>query len=156
MKDEGLDRPSAETGAHADPLPTDWLPEALPPEGDSVWDSRTERILAMAERNRTVRESVGSVAASWPSEMGGWLTPAAALAAAALALAFLTSSPPRIEPSPTADAMALGIVASDGEPAALWAALGVQADPVLARLALEDHSRFVVRADVTAAPGESR
>lgn len=47
--------------------------------------------------------------------------------------------------------MALGLVASDGDPVVLWAALGVSADPVLALLSFEDHSPWLA-ATSSAAP----
>ncbi|MEQ1858051.1 MAG: hypothetical protein ABL963_16470 [Longimicrobiales bacterium] len=128
-----------------DPLPRDWLPEALAPESHAVWDASTARVLASAEREWSIRASGVPGVASWLSEMGGWLRPVAMLAAAAVVLALvLTDRPTLMAPSQAADAMALQLVASGGEPFALWAALGVPADPVLALLALDDHSAFAV------------
>ncbi|MEX2048541.1 MAG: hypothetical protein WEB90_03090 [Gemmatimonadota bacterium] len=76
---------------------------------------------------------------SWLSEVGSWWRPAAALAAAAVAVLLWSDPHIRTEPAHTAAEMALGLVASDGDPVALWAALGVSADPVLALLTFEDH-----------------
>jgi hypothetical protein len=141
-----------------DPLPREWLPEALAPESHAVWDAHTARVLAAAEREWQIRESGVAGVASWLSEMGGWLRPVAALAAAAVVLAVvLTDRRTLVAPSQAADDMALELVASGGEPSALWATLGVRADPVLALLALDDHSAFVVQADPTEpTPGEPR
>jgi hypothetical protein len=159
MHEEELrDRESGESGSATDPLPREWLPDALPPENHVVWDSRASRILTSAEHVWRVPHSSGAGAAPWLREMGGWLRPAAALAAAAVALLLvLPDASADIEPAQAADQMALGLVASGGEPAALWAALGVPADPVLALLTLEDHSAFVARAGATDPPrGETR
>jgi hypothetical protein len=142
MNDE-MDRRSGEVDSG--PLPGEWLPDASPPEDHVVWETRTARILVSAEREWTVLQSVGIGAAPWLSEIGSWLRPAAVFAAAAVALLFaLPDSRAHIEPALTADEMALGLVAAGGEPAALWATLGVPADPVLALLTLEDHSALVV------------
>jgi hypothetical protein len=148
-EEEVRDRKSDETGSATDPLPRDWLPDALPPENHVVWEGRASRILTSTEGEWRVRRSAGVDAAPWLWEMGNWLRPAAALAAAAVGLLVVVpDSPADIEPAQAADEMALGLVASGGEPAALWAALGVPADPVLALLTLEDHSAFVAGAGV--------
>jgi hypothetical protein len=145
-------------GADSRPLPGEWLPDPSPPEDHIVWQTRTARILAAAERERTARSSVGIGAAPWLSEMGGWLRPAAVLAAAAVALVFLLpDAQARFEPAGAAAEMALGLVAAGGEPAALWATLGVPADPILALLTLEDHSALIAGTGPTdPAEGEIR
>lgn len=159
MREEEMrDRQSGEMDSATDPLPREWLPDALPPENHVVWEARASRIVTSAEREWVVRPSAGAGAAPWLLEMGKWLRPAAALAAAAIGLLFvMPDSPAEIEPGQSADEMALDLVASGGEPAALWGALGVPADPVLALLALEDHSAFVVGSGATdPARGETR
>ncbi|MCA1789292.1 MAG: hypothetical protein LC667_05370 [Thioalkalivibrio sp.] len=123
----------------------EWLPDPIPPENDPEWDRRVARILAAAEpalarmagRSATATEA-------WLSEMGGWWRPVAALAAAAVAFLLLVTEAPGPGPNaPEPDAMTLTILASDGDPTAIWAAMGVPADPVLALLSLEDHSTFM-------------
>jgi hypothetical protein len=116
------------------PLPRDWLPEPLPPEGDASWEARIARIMAATERQ------TGAGVPSWLSEMGRWWQPTAALAAAAVvALLFVVADNPRSEsPAGPTEGLALTVIAADGDPVALWAALGVTADPVLALLTLED------------------
>ncbi len=156
MNDEA-DPQSGDVGLTTDPLPRDWLPEALPPENHVVWETRASRILLTADRESLDRRSERVGAAPWLWEIGSWLRPAAALAAAALGLLFVwPDSRASADPARAADEMALGLVASGGEPAALWAALGVPADPVLALLTLEDHSAFVGAAPPGPAEGEPR
>ncbi|MEX2466764.1 MAG: hypothetical protein WD995_07630 [Gemmatimonadota bacterium] len=119
------------------PLPREWLPEPLPPEGDASWEARVARIMAAAERQ------TGAGGASWWAELARWWGPTAALAAAAVAaLVFVVADTPRPESPSTepTEGLALTMIAADGDPVALWAALGVAADPVLALLTLEDHS----------------
>lgn len=119
-----------------------WLPDPIQPEDHPEWDRRTARILAAAEPG--LARSAGRPATAteaWLYELGGWWRPVAALAAAAVAFLLLVTENPRPGPNATEpDAMALTILASDGDPTAIWAALGVPADPVLALLTLEDHS----------------
>lgn len=121
-----------------------WLPDPVPPEEDPEWGRRVARILVAAEP-RFARMAGGTPQATetWLSEMGGWWRPVAAFAAAAVAFLLFVTEAPRpgtdaIEP----DAMVLTILASNGDPAAIWAALGVPADPVLALLTFEDHDAF--------------
>lgn len=124
------------------PLPREWLPERLPPEEDAVWDERVARIMAVAPlEGGGVQGRSGPDQTSWLSEMGRWWRRAAALGAAAVvALIFVVEEPERTRSSAVpAEALALTVVATDGDPVALWAALGVAADPLLALLALENH-----------------
>ncbi len=99
-------------------LPQDWLPDPSPPEDAPEWDARAARIMTLAAPPR----------ASW-TLLGSWWKPAALLAAASVATLLLLD--PGEPPSP-----ALGVIAGDGEAAALWRAAGVEADPVLAIIAL--------------------
>ena len=117
-----------------------WLPDALPPEGHPDWDEPLGKVLAAAEPElvRLARDG-GVQLAPWLSEMGSWWRPAAGLAAAAVAFLLLTSPTPS-PGSADPDAMSLTILASGADPAAIWAAMGVDADPVLALLTLEDHT----------------
>jgi hypothetical protein len=160
MNDE-RDRGPGHEAEHAAPaaLPEAWLPEALPPEGHPAWELRARRIIAAAEPElaRLERE-VGPPATPWLSELGGWWKPAALLAAAASALLFVTADPPPPDsPAFSSEGMALTLIASDGDPTALWAALGVPADPVLALLTLQDHSALAPPRGAAPPPeGESR
>lgn len=159
MSDEIDLGPDEMDGAPVAPLPREWLPEPVLPGGHVARDASAARILGALELEWARHTARGQPDASrWVSDLGRWLRPAAALAAAAIALLFVLDDY-RTHPSSThaADEMALSLVASHGDPAALWAALGVPADPVLALLTLEDHSTFVTGAG-TAAPssGEIR
>jgi hypothetical protein len=124
------------------PLPRDCLPESQPREGAPVWDARVRRIMAAAEPElRRIEGRRSAVeAAPWWSVMGMWWKPAGALAAASVALLLLLGRRD-IHPGPPPGSIPLGLVASEGDPVTLWGVLGVQADPVLALIA--------VRGDVT-------
>ena len=156
MNDDKARGPEREMG-HAAPgaLPREWLPEALPAEGHPVWELRAARIVAAAEPELArLEHRAGGGAGSWLSEMGGWWRPAAALAAAAVGLLFVVADPP--PPDSTAlstEGVALTLIVADGDPVALWAALGVPADPVLALLALEDHGAPAAPENPATAPG---
>jgi hypothetical protein len=118
-------------------LPEGWLPDAHPSEGDPKWDERIERIMAAASPElRTLRNRRAAAgAASW-SVMGLWWKPAAALAAVSTALLLLIERP--AFPELPAGTLALGVVASAGDPVTLWELLGIQADPVLALIAIRE------------------
>jgi hypothetical protein len=130
------------------PIPREWLPDGIEPEGDAVWEARAARVVA-----RTELEWRRSVVRTRPTlsfaEMGGWFTPAAALAAAAAALLLAVGNGSQ---APSNDARALSMVVAEGDPVALWAALGVSAHPVLALLSLDEHASWITPADA-GAPG---
>jgi hypothetical protein len=157
MNELHTDSSAAPDAPHAEPLPREWLPEGVAPEGDGVWEARTARILARTElawEHAAARRTT----TSWLTELGRWLSPAAALAAsaAALLLAAANRAAP-IGPTPSADAAALSLITADGDPVVLWATLGVTADPVLALLTLEDHTAWTTQADpLRPARGERR
>jgi hypothetical protein len=141
MNDPNLS--AAPDAPHAQPLPSEWLPDGAPPDSDPVWGVRTERILGAAELE-WARLVARQQTTAWLSEMGSWLRPAAVLAAAAAALLFATSD--RVTyagPAISADDVALRLVAAEGDPVAIWTTLGVTADPVLALLTLEDHTAWM-------------
>ena len=139
------------------PLPRDWLPEAHPPAEDPAWEGKIARILAAADPE-LVRRADGTrpgALSRW-TEVGDWWRPALALAAGAAALFFAVDRPAPSRGAPL-DAIALTLVAAEGDPAALWQSLGVRADPVLAHIAMEDHDAFVDPAGPrTPADGEIR
>jgi hypothetical protein len=143
MNDE-RDRGPEDEAAHTAPaaLPEAWLPEPLLPQGHPAWELRARRIMVAAEPElaRLERE-VEPPAMPWLSELGGWWKPAALLATAASALLLVTPDPPPSEsPVTSSEGIALTLIVSDGDPTALWAAMGVAADPVLALLTLQNHS----------------
>lgn len=147
MSDHRSDPNEAPDAPYAEPLPSKWLPEGLPERGDVVWDTRATRILGALDLEWS-RADVHGPGLSWLSEMGRWLRPATVLAAAAAALLILAGDrTPGSEVRPRPDALAMSLVAADGDPVAIWAALGVSADPVLALLTLEDHTAWMARAE---------
>ncbi|TVP60045.1 MAG: hypothetical protein EA351_00990 [Gemmatimonadales bacterium] len=107
------------------------------------------RILAAVETGSGARNR-----SSWWADLAEWWQPAAALAAAAVGLLFLvpTASSSGSGGSP-GQATALELLAAEGDPAALWTAFGVPADPVLATLVLDD-SPAQDRPDRTSPPPE--
>jgi hypothetical protein len=145
MNDDRMDGEGAEARESVlpDPVPRHWLPDALPQDDDPAWETHVARILAASEPGlaRLAAAGVGDGAAPWWSEMGKWWRPAAALAAAATAALLLVVERPA-GPSAPPDTVALTLIASEGDPVALWAMLGVRADPVLALLAFEEHDGF--------------
>lgn len=123
------------SGDEVAPLPRSWLPDPVAPEGDGVWDARAARIVAATDIEW--EQALAAVPGSWVTELGRWWRPTVALAAAAAALLLMTDGPPSRSGGAPPDGAALDLIASDGDPVALWAAVGVDADPVLALIALE-------------------
>ena len=113
------------------PLPRGWLPDATPREGTPLWEITVARVVAATE----MRGSTLLDPPAWPSVLGSWWRPAAALAVAAGALLLVSPAEPP-SPQPRAGEVPLSVVATEGDPAALLAGLGVEADPVLALIAL--------------------
>ena len=119
------------------PLPREWLPDRQKSETDPSWSQQIERIMAAAAPELgTLRSRRSAVQITWWSEMARWCAPAAVLAAAATAFFFLTWRPAALPESPRGSVL-LGLVAAEGEPIALWRARGIEADPVLAWVALQ-------------------
>ncbi len=124
-------------------LPPEWLPDPVAPPGDEedapVWEWRLRRLVAAAEP-RLARLRARET--PWWSGLAAWWRPvtAAAVAAAAALILGLRLAPERLE-APPRGTLALSAVVSEGEPAALWIAVGSEADPVLALLALEGEAR---------------
>jgi hypothetical protein len=119
----------------SEPLPRSLLPDATAPASDeALWEDRLQTLMRAAEpalaelRRETPR---------WWELLAAWWRPAAGLVGAAVAalLIVVATAAPRGERAP--GAVALAAAATDGAPAALWTALGSQADPVLAAIALE-------------------
>jgi hypothetical protein len=86
--------------------------------------------------------------------MALWLKPAATLTAASIALLLLIERSAFPEPPP--GSLALDLVASAGDPVTLWGALGVQADPVLAWIAIRDQGDMAGQVAPPATREESR
>lgn len=119
------------------PLPRAWLPDPHPPRGASVWDARTQRIMAAADpelRRLGKGRAAAEATSTWSSVMGRSWKPVAALAAAAVALFLLTTRPPASR-EPPQSSLTLSLVATEGDPVTLWSAFGIPADPVLALIA---------------------
>ena len=119
------------------PLPREWLPDPQPSESDPRWSEAIERIMAAAAPElRTLGSRRSTVQLTWWAEMARWRAPAAALAAAATAFFLLTWRSAALPESPTSSIL-LELVATNGDPAALWRARGIEVDPVLAWVALQ-------------------
>ncbi len=141
-KDHPQRRDAATPGGEARPedaLPRTWLPEGLPPAHDTYWEETAARTVANLEPLLAARKAKAEPGArSWVSEMGDRWGAAALLAAAAVVLLLGVGTPEASnEPLPGPDDWALVLLAVEGDPARLWAELGVAADPVLAWLAFE-------------------
>jgi len=118
-----------------EPLPPEVLPHpTAPATDDALWDHRLASLMRAAEpalaelRRDTPR---------WWEILAAWWRPAAAVAGAAAALLVIVLGTVRPGDEHDTGAVALAVAASDGAPAVLWAALGSEADPVLAAIALE-------------------
>jgi hypothetical protein len=122
------------------PLPRDWLPDPQPPEGASVWEARTRRIMTAAGPEfRRLGRARSAAEVTWWSMMALWWKPAAALSAVSIALLLLIGRP-AVPPEPPPGSMLVGLVASGGDPVTLWRSLGIQADPVLAQIAIREQT----------------
>jgi hypothetical protein len=120
-----------------EPLPRNWLPEPLPADGEPAWELRVDRIMTSLEPGLGRLATLArSTAAPWWEVMGSWWRPAAGMAAAAAALLLFAArqAPPT---GAGGDAVTLGLIATGGDPVAIWAASGIEADPVLALIAWE-------------------
>ncbi|MFQ6046830.1 MAG: hypothetical protein ACE5PT_10830 [Gemmatimonadales bacterium] len=124
-----------------DPLPREWLPEAVAPRGSTdreLWEVRLRRLMRSAEPRL---ERLGSLGAPWWTLLAAWWKPTLGMAgAAAVILALLVSTVTGGAPAAPEGSPTLAAVAGDGEPAALWIGLGGDADPVLAAIALEGNA----------------
>jgi hypothetical protein len=120
------------------PLPRDWLPAPQPPEGAPVWEARTRRIMGAAGPElRRLARGRSAAEVTWWSVMAVWWKPAAALGAVSTALLLLIGRP-AVPPEPPPGSILVELVASGGDPVTLWRALGIQADPVLAQIAIRE------------------
>lgn len=122
------------------PLPQEWLPEAAAPAGAVEWETRSERIMAVAEpKLQRLGRRVPTSEPSWWSALGWWWKPAAVVASATAAVLFVLDAPVALR-EPTPDSLSLMVIAAAGEPIAFWEMLGVEADPVLALIAWQEQA----------------
>jgi hypothetical protein len=118
------------------PLPREWLPEPLAPDDAADWNAAVSAIMEAAEpKLRALATLPGPEDVSWWSLLGRWWTPAAGLAAAAAAILVIAQQGKQVGPAP--GSLPLNVMAAEGDPAALWEGYGVEADPVLALIALQ-------------------
>jgi hypothetical protein len=110
-----------------------------PPGGDdAVWAERVQRIVAAAAPELSRRAS--AIRAMPPGWFGlaAWVRPAALIggvAAVVLLVDLARSSSAPSESLP--EALTLGFVAANGDLVALWRSAGIQAEPLLAAIALQ-------------------
>jgi hypothetical protein len=136
------------------PLPPGWLPDPNPPDRDPQWDQRIERIMAAAGPElRRLRSRRSAAEVTWWSVMALWWKAAGALAVASTAL-LLVVGRPAASPELPPGSIPLDLVASDGDPVALWRALGIQADPVLAQIAIRGQGDVTVEGAPSTIPAE--
>jgi hypothetical protein len=122
------------------PLPREWLPEAVAPEDAAEWQVRLERIVAAAEPTlRGFGPPTSVTEMPWSTALGGWWKPAAALAGAAAALLFMLDMP-ESHGRGSQNTLPLSVAAAEGEPFALWDGFGIDADPALALIALQEQA----------------
>ena len=127
-----------------DPLPREWLPDPVGPAhpaDEASWEARLRR-LTVAAAPALARLRTPPVP-WWHVLAAGWkpLVSAAALGMAAAGLVLLLRTAPSGSVALPAGTATLSVVAGDGQPAAIWAAAGVKADPALALIALQGGER---------------
>lgn len=119
------------------PLPRVWLPDAAAPADATEWQVMIERIAAASEPGLLrLRDREADV--SWPAVLGAWWKPAAVLATAATALLILLDPP--VSGGSASGSLPLSVLAAEGDPVSLWRALGIEADPVLALIAIQEQA----------------
>jgi hypothetical protein len=120
------------------PLPREWLPDAIAPEDAPEWELALQRIVAAAEPElRQLASGSSERDLSWATVLGSWWKLAGSLGAAAVVLLLAVGRPGTRADS---GALPLRVVAAAGEPFALWESLGIEADPVLALIALQERA----------------
>jgi len=111
------------------------LPDATAPVAEeALWEGRLRNLMTAAE---PALAELRRETPHWWEILAAWWRPAAGLVGAAVAalLIVVATAAPRGERAP--GAVALAAAATDGAPAALWAALGSEANPALAAIVLE-------------------
>jgi hypothetical protein len=116
------------------PLPREWLPEPAAPEEAPEWDALARSIMSAAGPSLD-RQASADPEGGRAFVLGSWLRPAMVFAAASAAIAVVA-----YQAQPVHDvhgpSLPLAVLASVGDPAALWQSLGITADPVLGLIAL--------------------
>ena len=121
-------------------------PERIPPEylpgsgseadhnDDALFESRISRLVEAAEPTlKRYREGQSG----WWQPLADHWQPATVAAFAGTAAMFFAFSFTHVSPqAPIRDNLAIVAAASEGNPASLWSAVGQEADPVLAVIAL--------------------
>lgn len=124
-----------------DPLPTDWLPRSVAGadrEDPDLMEARLRRLTAAAE---PTLQRYRSTRSGWWLALGwNWRPATLAALAGAAALVLLLGLGNRDGATRPDSNLALLAAAYDGDPGALWTALGGEADPVLALLVLDEET----------------
>lgn len=138
-----------------DPLPREWLPGPVPAEGAGEWEALARRIgtaaspslgrlsggeVTAAPTPDDLRPGVAGSDDAWLAQLAAWWKPAAAFAAAAAIVLLITD---RMLPVDDAShgSLPLALMAAHGDPAVLLRGMGVDADPVLALIALQSRGQ---------------
>lgn len=149
-RDPGDPEPGHPEPGHPTPIPKGWLPSPVPPEDAETWDLQVRRIMAAAAAQDADATRVDDPRRPFDGPLDRPLDPsldrwsgvghfwrhAAVLAAAAIALLFMVDLP-EAAPRGTPASLSLGLMVAQGDPSALWAVSGVEADPVLALIAAQ-------------------
>ncbi|HUF51003.1 MAG TPA: hypothetical protein VMN60_09235 [Longimicrobiales bacterium] len=116
------------------PLPRDLLPDATAPANAPGWQDRLERIVALNEPQLQRLRAQNEM--HWSTQLGHWWKAAAAIVLAATALLLALERPAARGQTE----LPLSVMAADGEPFAIWTGVGLEADPVLALIALQERA----------------
>ncbi len=119
-------------------LPDAWLPAASPAPDAASWIVQRERILATAAP--ALHALRGTDDGPWIDTIASWWTRAAAGVAAAATILIAVRQIAAPAP-PSRPATPFDLISAAGEPAAVWRAYGIEADPVLAVIANETTAR---------------
>ena len=125
-----------------EPLPSDWLPEPrtrVELDDPEILESRIRRLVAAAEP--TLASYRTGELAWWQALIQYWQPATAAALAGAIAAVLLLGPEGQSPGAPPTNDLVLTAAATDGDPAALWMAIGEQADPVLALIALAEEKQ---------------
>jgi hypothetical protein len=121
------------------PLPRKWLPEPAAPADAPEWEALARRIMSAAGPALD-RQASADPEAGWAVVLGSWLRPALVFAAASAAIVVVAYQAKPVQ-GVDRPSVPLAVLASDGDPAALWQSLGITADPVLGLIALQGAPR---------------
>jgi hypothetical protein len=127
----------------SDPLPGKWLPDSpvVPPEDDAYWERRLDALMTEADPKLASYRRVPVVRRSWLETLAvGWRPAAAGAFALAASVILALALGAGGAPAPGPQAVVLSAIVNEGTPASLWQGAGIEADPILALLALEGDS----------------